>query len=156
MSADQPLTFDFDVPKRLIAQEPLPNRVDARLMLVERATGRIDHFHIRDLPELVRRGDRLVLNNTRVIPARIQGTRADTGGRWQGLFLEANSDGDWVIVCKTRGRLRVGEAIMLVDRDMRPTVKLWLLQRLEHGQWLAHPESKLSYTDLLLQIGRVP
>ena len=83
-----------------------------------------------------------MLNDTKVIPAQLAGRRAQTGGRWQGLFIEATPDGHWRILCKTRGRLNPGEAITLVDREGRPGAKLWLIERLDEGQWLAHAESR--------------
>ena len=85
--------YDFELPKELIAQHPLPNREDARLLLVKRANDEIDHFHVRDIAGLLRQDDCLVLNNTKVIPAKIVGRRAATGGRWQGLFLSADEQG---------------------------------------------------------------
>ncbi|MCI0332789.1 MAG: tRNA preQ1(34) S-adenosylmethionine ribosyltransferase-isomerase QueA [Planctomycetes bacterium] len=148
--------FDYEVPRRLVAQEPLRHRTDARLMVVDRRHQAIEHHHVRDLPHLLPEGDRLVLNDTRVIPAQLAGRRAQTGGRWHGLFIEATPQGHWQILCKTRGRLKPGEAITLVDREGRPGVKLWLLERQEEGQWLAHPESDDSTTSILERLGRVP
>jgi len=157
--------FDYDLPHALIAQEPLPNRVDARLMVVDCQRGEIEHHHIRDLPYLLSSGDRLVLNNTKVIPAQLVGRRTVTGGRWQGLFLQETEEGHWRILCKTRGRLAPGEAVTLEDREGRPAFKLWLIERLEDGEWLAHPEPAqegpeeepaISAYAMLEQIGRVP
>jgi S-adenosylmethionine:tRNA ribosyltransferase-isomerase len=153
---DNPVTFDYEVPRRLVAQQPLSHRTDARLMVVDRRRQQIEHSHIRDLPHLLAEGDRLVLNDTRVIPAQLAGRRSQTGGRWQGLFIETTPHGDWRILCKTRGRLKPGEAIALVDREGRPAVKLWLLERQEEGQWLAHPESEDATATLLERVGRVP
>ncbi|MEX2310035.1 MAG: S-adenosylmethionine:tRNA ribosyltransferase-isomerase [Pirellulales bacterium] len=150
------LLFDYEVPKRLVAQEPLRHRADARLMFVDRRQQTIEHHHVRDLPHLLPHGDRLVLNDTKVIPAHLAGRRAQTGGRWQGLFLESTPEGHWRILCKTRGRLTAGEAITLIDREGRPGAKLWLLERLEEGLWLVHPESDETTDALLVQLGRVP
>src|SRR4030095_3501270 len=119
--------FDYEVPRRLVAQEPLRHRADARLMVVDRRRQAIDHHHVRDLPHLLPAGDRLVLNDTKVIRAQLAGVRSQTGGRWQGLFLESSPDGHWRILCKTRGRLNAGESVTLRDREGRPAVKLWLL-----------------------------
>ena len=155
MQADHKL-FDYEVPKRLVAQEPLRQRADARLMLVDRRRQEIEHHHVRDLPYLVPAGDRLVLNDTKVIPAQLAGRRSQTGGRWQGLFLEATPEGHWQILCKTRGRLTAGEAVTLIDREGRPGAKLWLLERLEQGRWLAHPDPDEPAEALLERLGRVP
>jgi S-adenosylmethionine:tRNA ribosyltransferase-isomerase len=150
------VTFDYEVPRRLVAQQPLSHRADARLMVVDRRRQQIEHAHIRELPLLLTERDRLVLNDTRVIPAQLAGRRDQTGGRWQGLFIETTPDGHWRILCKTRGRLKPGEAVTLVDREGRSAVKLWLLERQEDGQWLAHAESEDSAPALLERVGRVP
>jgi S-adenosylmethionine:tRNA ribosyltransferase-isomerase len=148
--------IDYDLPHELVAQEPLRNRVDARLMLVDRARQTIDHAHIRDLPDLVQRGDRVVLNDTKVIPAQLRGKRIQTGGRWQGLFLGTLPTGDWLLVCKTRGHLNEPEAVTLLDREGRAAAKLWLVERLPEGQWRAHLDEPDDLLPLLDRIGRVP
>src|SRR5947209_2781998 len=84
--------FDYEIPRPLVAQEPMRHRADARLMVVDRHAQQIEHHHVRDLPHLLPGGDRLVLNDTKVIPAQLVGCRARTGGRWQGLFLEATPE----------------------------------------------------------------
>src|SRR6188768_1560251 len=121
--------FDYEIPRQLVAQEPLRNRADARLMVVDRQRQSIEHFHVRDLPQLLPPGDRLVVNDTKVIAAQLAGVRAKTGGRWQGLYIESTPDGHWRILCKTRGRLEPGETITLRDREGRTSVKLWLIER---------------------------
>lgn len=148
--------IDYHLPRELIAQQPLRNRSDARLMLVDRQSQKISHWHVRDMPELLRSRDRLVLNNTKVIAAQLYGRRKTTGGQWQGLFLRLDEEGHWRIVCKTRGKLAPGDAIELLDREGREAVTLWLLERLDGGQWLAHPESEDSLEKILHRVGRVP
>ena len=148
--------FDYELPSELIAQEPLRNRVDARLLIVDRGRQSIDHAHIRDLSEYLRRGDRMVLNDTKVIPAQLRGKRVETGGRWQGLFLGLTPGGDWLLVCKTRGHLKEPEAVSLLDREGRPTAKLWLVERLDDGQWRARLDEPQDALPLLDRIGRVP
>ncbi len=148
--------INYTLPPELIAQEPLRNRADARLLLVDRSRGAIDHYHVRDLPRLLGPGDRLVLNDTKVIPAQLRGVRVGTGGRWQGLFLGKCDNGDWRLVCKTRGRLQPMDKIELLDRDGKRTVILWLLERMSEGQWRARPESESDAFELLDQLGRVP
>ncbi len=148
--------IDYTLPPELIAQHPLRNRVDARLMIVDRTSQTIDHAHIRDLPEFLRSGDRVVVNDTKVLPAQLIGRRVGTGGAWQGLYLGSTEDGHWRIVCKTRGKLKAGDAVMLEDREGRPSEKLWLLERSDDGQWLAHPENDDDAEKILLRIGRVP
>ena len=155
-TSHDPLFLEYDLPKDLIAQEPLSNRADARLMLVDRAADAISHYHVRDLPDLIGPGDRLVLNNTRVLPAQLIGQRVGTGGRWQGLYLSNDDQGHWRIVCKTRGRLKPGDTVTLHDRDGRDGDKLWLLERLAGGEWLAHLDSDRPAEEALMELGRVP
>lgn len=151
-----PLLFDYDLPRELIAQEPLANRADARLMRLDRATSETSHHHVRDLPDLLQSGDRLVMNDTKVLPATLTGTRVNTGGAWQGLFLSAEPGGDWTIVCKTRGTIQPPESVSLLDRDNREAERLWLVEKLSEGQWIARPDSGRSVEEVLADVGRMP
>ncbi|MGV3486562.1 MAG: tRNA preQ1(34) S-adenosylmethionine ribosyltransferase-isomerase QueA [Planctomycetaceae bacterium] len=156
--------YDFDLPRERIAQHPLPIRSDSRLMLVNRQTGEIDHSHVRDLPRWLRPGDVLVLNNSRVLPARLVGYRTQTRGRWQGLFLRADSaTGVWEVLTKTRGTLRPGELIMVQDRGGRDSMLLRCVARTPEGNLLVQPEARDRWSELqndpyalLEQFGRVP
>lgn len=148
--------YDYDLPPELVAQQPLATRSDARLLVVDRATGSLDHRHVRDLPEILRAGDCLVLNDTRVVPARLVGRRARTGGRWEGLFLSSDAAGLWRLLAHTRGKLAGGETIVLSSRDGAETVELELIDREPGGVWIARPRSALSTFELLERIGRVP
>jgi S-adenosylmethionine:tRNA ribosyltransferase-isomerase len=125
-------------------------------MVVDRRRQSIEHFHVRDLPELLPAGDRLVLNDTKVIPAHLVGQRVPSGGRWQGLYLETTGEGHWKLLCKSRGKIKPGDAVTLMDVDGRPSVKLWLIEPLEEGQWLAHPDSDEPAEVVLGRVGRVP
>jgi len=87
--------FDYDLPPELIAQQPVEPRDAARLLVVSKGTGVLDHRHVRDLPALLDPGDLLVLNDTRVMAARLLGVRADTGGRVELLLLREHEDGGW-------------------------------------------------------------
>jgi len=154
--SDQDFLFDYDLPRELVAQEPLRYRADARMMVVDRQRQSVEHHHIRDLPYLLPAGDRLVMNDTKVIPARLVGSRIPNGGRWEGLFLEATAEGHWKILCKARGRLKPGDSVMLQDAEGRTGVKLWLVESLPEGQWLVHLESDERAEELLERLGRVP
>ncbi|MEM6693007.1 MAG: S-adenosylmethionine:tRNA ribosyltransferase-isomerase, partial [Planctomycetota bacterium] len=122
--------YDYDLPQELIAQEPVGQRTDARLMLVDRSEGSIEHHHVRDLPSLVPAGDTMVMNNSRVMKARLVGYRKRTGGRWQGLFLQSDAEtGIWEVLTKTRGTLQPGEAIVIQDRDGRDGMHLLVIDR---------------------------
>ncbi len=156
MTTPTTFPFDYELPKQLVAQEPLRHRADARLMVVDRHRQEVLHQYVRDLPQLLPAGDRLVFNDTKVVPAQLVGHRTQTGGRWHGLFIEAEEDGNWRILCKTRGKLSPGETITLTDREGRPGAKLWLIERLDEGQWLAHVEGDESTDAVLNRLGRVP
>lgn len=162
--------YDFELPKELIAQEPLENREDARLMTIDRTTNQLDHYHVRDLDERLNPGDCLVLNDTKVIPAKLVGHRTSTRGRWQGLVIESDEDGNLKLMAKTRGSIQAGETVTLEDRQGKPVCRLLLIAR-QDRYWIAKPllqdfpedqfyiDSKLielSTPDLLDIVGRVP
>ena len=134
--------YDYDLPRELIAQEPLPTRSDSRLLLVDRVSGTIDHYHVRDLPELLRAEDVLVRNDSRVVPAKLVGHRTNTGGRWQGLFLRSDAElGVWEILTKTRGKLQTDETITVSDREGRAGMLLRVVARTDDGHLLVTPEA---------------
>jgi S-adenosylmethionine:tRNA ribosyltransferase-isomerase len=141
--------FAYDLPEELIAQSPLAERSASRLLVLEGSTGALSDRSIRDLPELVRPGDLLVFNNTRVLPARLLGNRARTGGKWEGLYLQTLPDGAWELLCQTRGRLEVGETIAVGE------LRLTLVGRRD-GHWLARPESPGTALELLERYGQIP
>jgi len=148
--------YDFQLPRRLIAQEPLPNREDARLMVVRRRRGTIHHHRVRDLPKILRPGDCLVFNDTKVIPARLVGYRTATGGRWEGLFLRLEGDRFWRVLGKTRGKLQYGETITLLDLQGREDIQLAVGVRDQDGSWIMRPESEEPVEVILNRVGRVP
>jgi S-adenosylmethionine:tRNA ribosyltransferase-isomerase len=148
--------YDYELPKHLVAQEPLQNRSDARLLVVSRKSGEISHHHVRDLPELLKAGDCVVVNDTRVLPARIVGYRQSTKGRWEGLYLGDEPSGAWRILCKARGTLVPGESIQLVDRLARDDLQLRLVAKSEGGMWLVRPMNDEPIVEVLERIGRVP
>ena len=148
--------YDYELPKRLIAQQPLQRRSDARLLVVDRADGSLAHHHIRDLPNLLRAGDCLVINDTRVIPARLVGFRAATSGRWEGLFLSADEQGHWRLLAKTRGKLQAGETIIITNEQLQEVFRLRLVLKEADGSWIAQPETPGDALELLERVGRVP
>jgi len=148
--------YDYRLPRELIAQHPLPRRSDARLMVVRRDSGQIEHNHVRDLGEILRPGDCLVFNDTKVIPARLVGRRDRTGARWSGLFLSADEHGVWQVLSKTRGKLEPGEAIVVLSWDIRQTITLRLLAKLDGGVWAVRPEPMGQPLEILQRVGRVP
>jgi len=148
--------YDYELPRDLIAQHPLATRSDARLMIVDRGRNTIDHAYIRDLPELLQPTDLLVVNDTRVIPARLVGRRERTGARWSGLYLQSDEHGVWQILSKTRGKLEAGEAIQVLSWDLRDTIRLRLVMPLDGGAWAVRPEPLGEPLEILRRVGRVP
>ncbi len=148
--------YDYRLPQEQIAQHPLNERVDARLLVVDRRKQSWETMHIRDLPDLLSQRDMLVLNDTRVVPARLVGYRKRTGGKWSGLFLEFDSNGFWRILGKTRGRIEEGESVVLLDPQQQPAAELVLVKRLDDGGWLVRPSATSTPWGLLDRIGRVP
>lgn len=144
--------FNYDLPPDLIAQKPSEPRDAARLLVVRRPEGPITHRVFRELPELLAPGDLLVLNDTRVLPARLVGRRARTGGRWQGLFLHADADGTWELLCQTRGRLAAGESILVEPGPL----ELRLESKTSEGTWKARPGEAGPPSELLERYGQVP
>ncbi len=115
--------FNFDLPPELIAQEPLPERSASRMLVLDRATGALTHRHVTDLPRYLRPGDLLVVNNTRVIPARVFGHRLDTGGRVELLLLEAMGDDVWTSYYRASGSPRAGLRFDLADGAVRGEIQ---------------------------------
>lgn len=149
--------YDYELPRELISQQPLRQRSDARLMVIDRASGSIDHYHVRDLPELLQAGDCLVMNDSRVVPARLVGFRTETRGRWQGLYLRADpATGCWEVLSKTRGRIRPGERISIQDRNAQHSLTLEVVARTEEGRLIVRPDQPGDAGDVLEQFGRIP
>ena len=148
--------YDYNLPKRLIAQSPASCRTDARLLVVDRESKSLEHRYIRDLPEILERGDCLVVNDTRVVPARLVGRRCETGGHWEGLFLEASPDGLWRLMCKTRGKLKPGDTIVLINPTGQDDIQLQLGTQQADGTWIARPLATEDAIALLDRVGRVP
>lgn len=152
--------YDYALPPERIAQEPLADRSAARLLVVSRADGGLAHRHVRDLPEILRPGDLLVVNDTRVVPARLVGRRARTGGAWEGLYLRTEADGPhagaWVMLARTRGRPAVGEHIVLDPLPGAAGFGLVLVARGAGGAWLARPDIEVPVEEALARVGRVP
>lgn len=156
---DQLETYSYELPEELIAKEPADLRDGARLLVVKRDSQTIEHRTIRDLPEYLKLNDCLVLNDTRVVPARLIGTRAATGGRWEGLFLRTVDERRWQLIGQTRGRLLAGESLVLesIHRpESEPPLSVQLLSRDDDGIWTAEPDSSESAFELLQRYGTVP
>ncbi len=147
--------FDFDLPRELIAQSPVEPRDRSRLMVVRVGEGRWEHRGFWELPELLEPGDVLVRNNSRVVPARLMGTRESTGGKWEGLFLHPEVDGSWSILATTRGRPREGERVRVGEGQGQGLI-LTLEERQSGGRWRVRPDREESPWALLEAFGQVP
>jgi S-adenosylmethionine:tRNA ribosyltransferase-isomerase len=145
--------LDYNLPPGRIATEPADPRDAARLMVVDRASGRIEHRRVHELVDMTggpRRGDLMVFNQTRVLPAHFAGTRAATGGKVTGLYL-ATTDGLWRIMLESRGSPRPGETIAL-DSE----ASLELVERYGGGEWSARLSSDHGTLATLERIGMTP
>mgnify|MGYP002861788048 CR=1 FL=1 len=107
--------FYYELPKELIAQDPLFVRSESRLMVLDKKTGDISHKHFYDITEYLRPGDCLVLNNTKVIPARLYGSREGTGGRVEVLLLKRLTDDSFECIVKPGKNARTGQKLTFGD-----------------------------------------
>ena len=114
--------FNFDLPAGLIAQHPAPHRDESRLLILHRADETVAHRRFRDLAGIFRAGDVLVLNNSRVIPARLRGTNARTGGKFEVLLLEEVEVNNWWVMLRPGKSARVGTQVVFSDNS--PAVRI--------------------------------
>ncbi len=141
--------FDYHLPEELVAQEPGP-RGASRMLVLERATGVVDHRAVRELPELLREGDLLVVNDTRVMAARVAARRR-TGRRFELLMLEPDFSGDrWQALVRPSSRVRAGERLLLPDGGEAVP-----LEALGEGRWRLELRPALD-PERLDRIGSVP
>lgn len=145
--------LDYDLPPELIATTPAEPRDSAGLMVVDRATGRVSHHRVADLPGLglFQNGDLMLVNRSRVLPAYYQGMRADTGGKIRGLYLGQDAAGRWRTLIESRGSLKPGERI---DLDVQSY--LTLLSTHDGGEWSAQYVGPDDTLTLLNRIGAAP
>lgn len=152
---DQLSTYDYHLPEELIAKEPLAQRDASRLMVLDRQTQSIQHRTIRELPDLLKSGDCLVLNNSRVLPARLFGVRTATGGKWEGLYLGSTESGRWRLIGQTRGYLRPQETVTLTNDDGEK-LELRLIEKEADGVVQFEPSRPGTAIELLQKFGTVP
>lgn len=107
--------YDYDLPEELIAQSPSEQRDHSWLMVLDKITGRIEHRTFFELPDILRPDDTLVLNDTRVIPARLHATREGTGGKVEILLLQPLQSGNWQAMARPMRRLHEGEMLELAQ-----------------------------------------
>lgn len=110
--------FYYDLPERLIAQNPLADRSSSRLMVLDKKTGRIEHKHFTDIKGYLRKGDVLVINNTRVIPARLLGVRSDTGSAVEILLLKRLDDVRWECIVRPGKKVKPGRRFTFIEGEL--------------------------------------
>ncbi len=125
---DRLRSYNYDLPPELIAQQPMDRRDQSRLMAVNRSLGRVLHRRFSDLPSFLEEGDLLVVNDTRVIPARLEGKKP-TGGRVEVFLSKPLSDGRWEALIKMSGRARMGQRIDIGGGEVE------LEEDLDDGLW---------------------
>ncbi|CAM3112098.1 tRNA preQ1(34) S-adenosylmethionine ribosyltransferase-isomerase QueA [Filibacter tadaridae] len=111
--------FDFDLPERLIAQTPLQNRTASRLMVLDKETGQVEHRQFPDLLNELQKGDVLVLNDTRVLPARLMGVKEETGATIEVLLLKETGYDEWETLVKPAKRVKVGTIVTFGDGRLK-------------------------------------
>lgn len=159
--------FDYDLPQELIAQTPLEPRDSSRLLVIERATGLLTHRRFREIGDYLRPGNLLIANQSRVIPARLLGKRAESGGNVEVLLLVERPDlglDTWETLVRPGRRLREGALILFGNADGQTLLQAEIRQRTEAGGRIVHftalpgPEGapRLSVRELVDQLGRMP
>lgn len=144
--------FDYELPEDLIAQQPVEPRDAARLLVVDRETGRLEHRRFRDLPRYLTAGDVLVLNDTRVIPARLFGLKEPTGGRVEVLLLERREPDVWEALVRPGRRVPAGSRVAFGQGGLRAVV----LDRTEAGGRLLRFEPAGELDRRLGELGQMP
>jgi len=143
--------FYFDLPQELIAQTPLPRRDASRLLVLDKATGATRHMHFYDLPSLLRPGDCLVLNDSRVLPARLIGHRAG-GGACEVLLLIDRGDKIWECLVRPGKKLRPGAKITFGDNELAAEV----VGEVVGGNRLVRFDYEGIFLEILERLGKMP
>ena len=144
--------FDFHLPEELIAQTPLEKRDASRLLVVNHETGQLEDTHFDEIIDQLHPGDALVMNDTRVLPARLHGEKPETGGHVELLLLKNIAGDDWEVLAKPAKRLKVGAAISFGDGRLTATV----LEELEHGGRIVHFHYQGIFLEVLESLGEMP
>ncbi|WP_077327191.1 tRNA preQ1(34) S-adenosylmethionine ribosyltransferase-isomerase QueA [Virgibacillus siamensis] len=144
--------FDFDLPEELIAQTPLKDRAASRLLVLNRDDNSIEHQHFKDIRNYFKAGDCLVLNDTRVLPARLYGVKQDTGAKIEILLLHQQENDTWEVLAKPARKVKEGTTILFGDGKIRATctgIK-------EHGGRLLDFEYEGIFYEVLDELGEMP
>lgn len=144
--------FYFDLPQELIAQDPLEDRSASRLLVLNRETGAIEHHIFKEITDYLRPGDCLVLNNTKVIPARLLGVKEDTGAAIEVLLLKRRENDIWETLVKPGKKARPGAKIVFGDGCLRAEV----LDVVEEGNRLIRFDYEGIFEEVLDRLGEMP
>jgi S-adenosylmethionine:tRNA ribosyltransferase-isomerase len=146
--------FDYDLPSGLIAQRPAEPRDSCRLLVLDRRSGQIDHLTFTDLPDLLRSGDLLVVNETRVLPARLLGEKAETGGAAEVLLLRERYQNAWECLVKPGRRLKPGAKIVFGDGLMTGLV----VEQIDEsgGRLIQFTPKGGTFLDIVHRLGTMP
>lgn len=144
--------FDFHLPEELIAQVPLQNRTDSRLMVVNKETGELKHEIFKNISEYLREGDCLVLNDTKVLPARLFGVKKDTGAKIEVLLLKQLEGDQWETLIKPAKRVKEGTEIDFGDGLLTAVCT----GTSEHGGRVLEFHYKGIFYEILDQLGEMP
>jgi len=149
--------FDFNLPESLIAQTPLLDRTASRLLVLDKESGKIEHNKFTDLADYLHEGDVLVLNDTRVIPARLFGVKADTGAKAELLLLKQLEDDRWEVLVKPAKRLKAGAVIHFGEADNgQPLLRAVVEEEADMGGRIVRFEYHGIFNELLDQLGEMP
>lgn len=144
--------FDFNLPEELIAQTPLEDRTSSRLLVLDSKNGQTEDQHFYDILAQFHAGDALVLNNTRVLPARLHGVKPETGGHSEVLLLQNIKEDRWETLIKPARRAKVGTEILFGDGALRATV----VEELEHGGRIVEFNYDGIFLEILESLGEMP
>ena len=144
--------FYYDLPPELIAQEPLPERDSSRLMVLDKSTGEVTHKHFYDIIDMLNKGDALILNDTRVIPARLYGIKENTGGAIEFLLLNKHSLDTWEVILKPGRRAKPGARFVFGDGLLRAEI----LDIINDGNRLVKFEYDGVFENILDELGEMP
>lgn len=144
--------FDFYLPEELIAQTPLKRRDSSRLLTLDKRTGETAHRHFYELPQLLRPGDCLVLNNSRVLPARLIGRRLPGGGACEVLLLTDRGDGLWECLVRPGRKLKPGAQVSFGEGRLTATVEA----EVSGGNRLVRFHYQGIFLEVLEELGKMP
>jgi S-adenosylmethionine:tRNA ribosyltransferase-isomerase len=144
--------FDFHLPEELIAQTPLENRSESRLMVLDKEQGSIEHYRFKHIVDFLNEGDCLVLNDTRVLPARLFGQKQDTGANIEVLLLKQEDGDQWETLVKPAKRIRVGTEIIFGDGKLRATC----VGLKDHGGRILEFQYDGIFYEVLDELGEMP